>query len=125
MTIARTRIGRIKMKAGGAEIRLLHQEKAGEVVMALRAWGEHLATYDAPPLAYVAIAFWPDDIGQPWRKRHDLTWLTRDPAMSMPMLMAQSAAQIAVEAPITLAVDRTMRTLGYVREDEDDPDDAA
>lgn len=61
------RIGRIRMKSGGAEFRILNNQKVidgeedwrGSVIKAARSLGEH-ATDEVPLVGYLVIGFYSD-----------------------------------------------------------------
>jgi hypothetical protein len=58
---ARTRISRVKMKDGGADLHILRLEPAGNtVVMHAREWLTAIGGAAQPPDAYAAVAIWFD-----------------------------------------------------------------
>lgn len=66
MDEARTRIGRVRMKNGGADVRVLHQQPAngeedwrGSILKNARAVSEQ-ATDDAPLVGYVLVGIYAD-----------------------------------------------------------------
>ena len=120
MNAARTRIGRVKMKNGGADVRVLHRNPA-RIVRSIGDFAKEVAAYSDPPSAFVAVAFWPSDDGEPWRTSHLIRWDTCDPDLPLPRLTRVAAAQIAEHGTEERALDRTMRSLGYRRDDEPDP----
>lgn len=122
MNIARVRIGRVTMKNGGADVRVLRFDKANEVQVCALEWARRLNRDGNAPSAFVAIAFWPSG-DEPWRTPHEISWQTRDADLPLPRLMAVAADQIRAYAPALMAEDRVMRNLGYVR--DDDPGGAA
>lgn len=123
LAAARIRISRVRMKNGGADVRVLHRNPPSRITKHAQSFVDTLAEYEDPPSAYVAIAFWADD-KEPWRAPYIFSWDTCDRDLPLPRLIRVAAAQIAVQAPTDLAVGRVMRQLGYVR-DEDPPEDSA
>lgn len=118
--IARIRIGRVTLKAGGADLRVLHQPLAPHgVVPDIMRWARQISDDPQPPCAFVAIAFWPND-KEPWRLSRWIAWQTNDTRLPMPTLMQTAASAIACEAPVLTAEDRIMRDLGYSTDDDTD-----
>lgn len=115
MNPARTRIGRVIMKAGGADLRVLHQNPASLVVSRMRGWANEAAEFSEPPTGFVGVAYWHNDDGL--RRPYLVGWETVDPDLPLPNLMQQAAAQIANEAAILIAEHRVMRRLGYHQDD--------
>jgi hypothetical protein len=123
MEAARTRVGRVTMKNGGADVRVLHRAPQGEVISRAQTLISDAMQYDDRPTAFVGIFFWRDD-REPWRPTYSLGWDTRDPNLPFPRLMRVAAAEIAEFSATAKAEDRVMRALGYRRTD-DEPDGAA
>lgn len=115
LTPARTRIGRVRMKNGGADVRVLHRDPDSRIVSAARDFVRDMERYEEPPTAYVAIAYWASD--DETRRPHIIGWDTCDPGLTLPRLMAVASTQIADESAVLIAEHRVMRRLGYREED--------
>jgi hypothetical protein len=114
---ARTRIGRVTLNDGGADLRVIDKPKSNEVIEHAIEWARELTRWTDPPSAFVAVAFWPSP-EEPWRPSHTINWQTRDPDLPLPRLMRVAAELIAARAPALIAEDRVMRRLGYTRDDD-------
>lgn len=118
--IARVRIGRVTMKAGGADVRVLYQAPRGKIIARAR---ELISTAEADrsdlPSAFVGVFFWRDD-KEPWRPSFSLGWDTEDPNLPLARLFRVAASEIEAMGAAVKAEDRVMRKLGYVTGDEPD-----
>lgn len=109
------RISRVRMKNGGADVRVLHRDPASPIIESARQFIRDMEAYTEPPSAFVAIALWAsDDLRHPYI----INWDTIDPTLPLPALMSTASAQIGDEAPILVAQHRIMKRLGY-RSDDD------
>lgn len=116
MGVARIRIGRVKMKAGGADVRILQSRAADtECRERIRSWSANVLGNIKPPHAFFAIAFWLDEemtggmdaTSAWWSDRHELQY-DMLPAYAQRVITRQLAAH---------ATERTiMRNLGYVND---------
>ncbi len=120
MEAARVRIGRVKMKNGGADVRVLDREPAGEIIGRAHDLISDAMEDRVRPSAFVGMFFWRDD-EEPWRPIYRLAWQTIDPNLSLPLLMRTAGAIIQGQASIIKAEDRVMHNLGYRRDDDPDP----
>lgn len=121
MNAARVRIGRVTMKGGGADVRVLHRDVAGPPILGqIREWADSQAHYVRPPDAFVAVAFW-WDAGTQQHVHHPM-WASY--AAELPHAFLPALAEAALTSAMTAlkAEDRVMRKLGYVPVD---PNDAA
>jgi hypothetical protein len=116
---AHCRIGRVRMKNGGADVRVLHTAPTDGISAAIRGLARDCEQYSEPPSAFVAIAFWAAD-KEPWRPPYLFRWLTRDPDLPLPRLMRVAADQIAVRAAVEIAVDEARTSMGYRRPPDKD-----
>lgn len=108
------RISRVRMKNGGADVRVLHRDPSSPVVESARKFIRDMEAFADPPSGFVAIAFWPsDDLRHP----HIINWETIDPMLPLPALMSAASAQIRDESAVLIAQHRIMRKLGYREED--------
>lgn len=119
---ARVRIGRVTMKAGGADLRVLHRDVVGPPILGqMRDWVDRQAHYERAPDAFVAVAFWWDTEAR--QHVNDATWATYSPTLPHAFLPALAEAALASAMTALKAEHRVMRKLGYVVVDP--PDDAA
>lgn len=117
--VARVRIGRIKLKAGGADLRVIERRELDAVGEFIMNWaGERVE--DAPS-AVLMIAWWPAVNGQNWNLPHSVDWITRDPDLPLNRLFQVSAAKIIDRSAVLEAQYRTLEQLGAI----DPPDDAS
>ena len=123
MNAARTRIGRVTMKAGGADLRVIHRGPQSFVIAHAREWFATLATYDKPPNAYAAVAFWVD-ADNPGHPGYRVTYCTRTEAMTPAVLVQCAAEQIRAEQSTFAGSERALEKMGYEPEDWK-PDGAA
>lgn len=116
---ARTRIGRVKMKAGGADVRVIHTPAADtECRNRVRSWSSDVLGDTDPPHAFFAVALWldPGTVGGVttksgwWSDRHELQY---------DMLPELAVRVIRRQITNTAAESNIMRSLGY--SDESDP----
>jgi hypothetical protein len=120
---ARTRIGRVKMKAGGADLRVLHRDPQSFVIEHAREWLVGLVDTDKPPNAYAAVAFWVD-ADNPGHPGYRVTYCTRTEAMTPAVLVRCAAEQIRAEHSTQAGSERALEKMGYEPEDWK-PDGAA
>jgi len=121
---ARTRIGRVKMKNGGADVRVIYQETApNPVSIHLRAWTKSVTNQKVPPDAYAAVAFWFDP-ATPGRPGYNIAYISKHAAIPTALLVRMAAAYIVTEHAVNCAVSRTIEEMGGVPEDWT-PDDGA
>lgn len=120
--VARIRIGRVRMKNGGADVRVLYRDPLPRVTGRIREFQERVQGYDEPPSAFVGIAFWRYD-AEPWRPSYVISWDTIDPNLPMPRLFRLAAAEIDSEGVVQMAESRVMHNIGYVPDDT--PDESA
>lgn len=109
------RISRVRMKNGGADVRVLHRNPSSPIIESARQFIRDMEAYTEPPSGFVAIAFWAsDDLCHP----HIINWETIDPTLPLPALMSAASAQIGDESAILIAEHRIMKTLGYRNDDD-------
>jgi hypothetical protein len=101
------------MKAGGADVRVLHLSAAdSECCSRVRSWSSNVLGNPDPPHAFFAIAFWLDDrmtggmdaTSGWWSDRHELQY-DMLPDYAQRVIRRQLAAQAAER--------NVMRNLGY------------
>ncbi len=115
--VARVRIGRVKLKAGGADVRVIERRELDDVSTFIMNWaGERVE--DAPQ-AVVMIAWWPAVNGQNWNQPHSVDWITRDPDLPLNRLYQMSAAKILDRSAVLEAQYRTLQQLGEIEPPED------
>jgi hypothetical protein len=122
--MARIRIGRVTMKAGGADVRVFQSgNHTGHVAQHMRAWLSGVMQRDREPDAYAAVAFWIDkDMpGHPW---HQTTYATHHDSLPLPILVRLAAEQIAAELPSHVGSERAIEAMGGAVESWT-PDDAS
>jgi hypothetical protein len=113
---ARIRIGRVRMKNGGADVRVLHRAPEGRIEHRIRDLANHVSQ-SGEASAFVGITFWRDD-KEPWRPEFAVAWDTIDPNLPLPRLMRVAAAEIEGYGAAIKAEDKVMRALGYQRGDD-------
>ena len=121
MKTAAVRIGRVRMKAGGADVRVLRSSVADtECTRRMRSWLSRALSGGARPDAFVALSFTLGDdyhggvaTVTAWHSEHHALQTDLLPMLTERVLTRQITAA-ATEASI-------MRELGYVYEDEPDP----
>lgn len=118
---AKVRIGRVRMKNGGADVRVLHRAPPGKIESRIRGLAAEASSYGEQPSAFVGVVFW-RSADEPWRPSYSLTWDTQDPDLPLPRLFRVAASEIDALAAAIKAEDRVMRNLGYRR--DDDPEGA-
>jgi hypothetical protein len=120
MMPARTRISRVRMKNGGADVFVLHREPEGAIIGRARELIADALTYTTRPSSFVGVFFWQTD-NEPWRPSFCVGWDTVDPNLPLPRLMRVAGAEMSEYAAVLKAEDKIMRRLGYERDDEPDP----
>lgn len=114
---ARIRIGRIRMKNGGADVRVIHRDSnVGFVATHMREYVADVLNKNRSPDAYAAVAFWFDD-DTPGRSAYLATYCTRHPAVNPPALVRMAAAQLISEQSVNEGSDRAIRAMGGSTED--------
>ncbi len=115
------RIGRVRMKAGGAEVRVIPQSGADNGTRTrIRAWMAEVMD-KRPPDAVVMVAWWAEGDGCPV---HATSAATYHDAFPLKVLPDMAAAEVRTHLQLWWAESRVMRVLGYVPGGTD-PDDAA
>lgn len=120
---ARTRIGRVTMKNGGADVRVLHRIPMGRVADHLHAWCGQILDYERPPDAYAAVALWFDP-ETPGRPRHQATYCTVHDAIPAPLLVRMAGPYLVAEHAAFTGATRAIEAVGSEIEDWT-PDGAA
>jgi hypothetical protein len=119
-TNARVRINRVRLKAGGADLRVLYPGANGKVTSHLRNFARVLDSDKKPPSAYIAVAYWADE-KEPWMADYQIAWTTESGHFTHSILFERASALFAVEGAAQIAEDRVMSKLGYI----DEPDESA
>lgn len=118
MIAARTRIGRVTLKEGGADLRVLPVRSVCKVSAELRDFAIALDKDVNPPRAMVSIVFWPGK-EVPWMADYHIHWTTEDGYLPHAALMARAASQIGAEAGAVIGSNIALDKLGYRTEPED------
>lgn len=124
MKAARTRIGRVTMKNGGADVRVLHREATlSPVAQHMREWVGGCLNKERVPDAYGAVAFWFDD-DAPGRPGVQITYLTSTHKVPAPVLVRMIGPYlISAQAAHVGATDAIEAMGGEI--DDWRPDDAS
>lgn len=118
---ARIRIGRVKMKAGGADLHIYERPTVPPASRVLRDWVMAITTGDTPPDAIAAASFrWNPETGQYWVST---TWWTTHALFPVTMLPEMTKVQLTADMTEAMVEGRIMRNLGY--RPVDPPDGAA
>lgn len=118
MKAARTRIGWITMKSGGAPWRVLHTEQQeGHVAGRLRVWFGEVTKGGPPPDAFGAVAIWAVP-GAPGYFDHVVSWATGTDAIPAALLPKMLLSYLEQDVTVWRAEHRIMRALGYVPDDD-------
>lgn len=118
---ARVRIGRIRMKGGGADLHVIPRRRQSEIAQHMQAWTKIVLEEGRAPDAYAAVAFWinPD---APGRCEYNIGFLSRHDALPLPVLSRVAAAYLADMSSVERGAQRAMEGLGYESKDwEPDP----
>lgn len=116
MEAAHCRIGRVRMKNGGADVRVLPSSSSGPAMDTLRRWADNIASHGYRPDAIGAAAYmWDERSGtwmewSSWHSTHATLPPTTLPAM-VEASLRESIAAVGIES-------RIMRKIGF------EPDDA-
>jgi hypothetical protein len=114
---ARIQIGRIRMKNGGADVRVLRRDgNVGFVATHMREFVTGTLNKERAPDAYAAIAFWFDD-DTPGRPAFLATYCTRHPKVTPPLLVRMAAAQLISVQASNEGADRAITALGGETDD--------
>lgn len=113
---ARVRIGRIRMKGGGADLYVLPRRRQSEIAQHMQAWTKIVLEEGRPPDAYAAVAFWinPD---APGRCEYNIGFLSRHDALPLPVLSRVAAAYLGDMSPVARGAQHAVEHLGYTPED--------
>lgn len=117
--VARVRIGRIKLKAGGAELRVIERASETECQRRIRGWASDVLSAPDAPEAFFAIAFRLDSdcpggvetVKEYWSDRHELLF-----DMMPDLALRCLRRDLAVNA----AENRIMKRLDFWLDPEDD-----
>lgn len=105
------RIGRVRLKAGGAAVRLLPSPEPGEMATRLRLFGRAVLTKaDREPDAMVLVAWWFEGDGLP---AYAVNVTTNSDRAPLPLLPALAAEQVRKHLFSDAIQDDCMRALGY------------
>lgn len=112
------------MKNGGADIRVLHREPAGNRVVAhMRGYVSSVLGKARPPDAYAAVAFWIDP-ETPGRPSYDVTFFTMCNELPAPLLVRMAGAFLVDEHAAYVGRCQAVEAMGYEVGDWT-PDDAS
>lgn len=116
------RISRVRMKAGGADVRVLHRDSQGLVGSHMREWLTASLSGDRAPDAYAAVALWfnPETPGRP---TYDATYCSTADMLPAPLLVRMAASYLIAEQAIHGGEQRAIEKMGYGVDDWK-PDDA-
>jgi hypothetical protein len=122
MNAARTRIGRVKFKQGGPNVRVLERRRDGIVLMHLRESLVTIMNLARPPDAHflVTLRFEPETPGSP---AFNMQCCSSHDGLPMAHLAEIGAAILKMEASSWRSEVRTLRSLG-VEPEEWDPETA-
>lgn len=124
MKTARIQIGRVKMKNGGADVRVLHQDRQDSILKAhMRASVTHVLNRERPPDAYASVALW-FDLKTPGRPRYYATYCTTHDAIPAPLLVRMAGPYLISEHAIHTGACRAIEDMTGEVEDWT-PDDAS
>ena len=116
MDTARVQIGRVRMKAGGAEVRVLRQPSADNGARdRIRAWTSEVLHGRAPD-AVVMVAWWSEGDGCP---SVAVSAGTYHEAFTVKLLAPLAAEEVRNYFQAYWNEQRIMRTLGYVQPEPD------
>jgi hypothetical protein len=112
----RVRIGRIKMKDGGAELRILRRPAARNAVEAhLREWTSNVTTGDTAPDAYAAVALWLKPT-EPGRPDYHCAYITNTDRLPTTMLVELATPYLRNDLAAEVGKGRTLEQLGWTFE---------
>lgn len=123
MTAAKTRIGRVTMKAGGASIRVLHRRDPNEVITHMRETFAFVTSHKRAPDGYVLCVFWLDK-ANPGFPSSKVSYHSVSDELTPAVLCKNAAAEIAEESASHTGACRAIESLGY-EPDSWEPDPAA
>ena len=116
--VARVRIGRVKLKAGGT-LRVIEPPQVNDVVKLAMNWCRQMPEWEVQPSAVVMVTWWPAVKGETWNPPHTIDWITRDPDLPMNRLFQVSAAKIRDRGATLEGQYRTLHDLGVVDPEDD------
>ena len=122
MNAARVRIGRVRMKNGGADVRVIHSNAADtECRQRVRSWAARVMESPGPD-AFFAIAFTIDPNGT-YQGGLDTTtaWWSARPEIQTDMLPVLATRAVTRQVAAEAAESAIMRELGYARDDDPEP----
>lgn len=117
MNAARVRIGRVRMKGGGADVRVLPSSDCGLAMGKLRGWVARITEAGHRPDAITATAYVWNEKDRRWSEW--CTWYSAHPSLPPSVLPAMAEASLREGIAAIGIEDSIMRTLGY------DPDAAS
>lgn len=120
---ASCRISRVRMKAGGADVRVFHRDSQGFVGSHMREWLTASLSRDRAPDAYAAVALWFDP-ETPGRPTYDATYCSTVDLIPSPLLVRMAASYLIAEQAIHSGEHRAIEKMGY-EVDDWKPDDAS
>jgi hypothetical protein len=115
MNAARIRIGRVRMKNGGADVRVLHKER-DYLSTHMMEWANYVLSRKRKPDAYAAIALWLDP-KTPGRPSHDVTFLTTVDALPAPVLVRMAGDYLVSEQSAWVGRCYAVEAMGHEPED--------
>lgn len=117
------RISRVRMKNGGADVRVLHRDDQGPLGAHLRSYVGAVLSRERPPDAYAAVALWFDP-ETPGRPVYNATYCTTNDTIPAPLLVRMAAAFLVAEHAQNAGAQRAIEAMGYETEDWK-PDDVS
>lgn len=117
-------IGRVRLKNGGADVRVIHREPHRNAVMNhMSEWFAGVAECEKPPNAYAAVAFWVDE-ATPGRPGYRATQCTEHNAIPQALLVQMAGAYLVMEYGAFVGSDRALTAMGAPPQDWS-PEDAS
>ena len=113
------------MKAGGADIHIIHREPLrGFVMNHMSEWFSGVASAERSPDAYAAVAFWIDP-ETPGRPGYRATYCTEHAMFPQALLVQSAGAYLVMDYASFVGADRAITELGGSPIDWQPPDDAS
>lgn len=123
MNAARVQIGRVRMKDGGADVRVIQRGPRGPLEQHLRQMVDFTLSQGRPPDAYAFVALWADP-GRPGEPAYEANVFSTSAALPGPVVARLATPYLVDDRAATMGKQRALAELGYECVDWA-PDDAA
>lgn len=116
MRAARIQIGRIRMKNGGADVRVLHPKTLTATQQHLKQTVNYILGIEPPVDAYAIVGLWvePKSPGTP---AYEANFYSSAPEIPVPLVVQMAGPYLTNEHAALMGKSQALAELGYVSKD--------